>query len=125
MTVMSSMAKKESASLGKGKFGMDGELISMYGTSKTPVRSTEKVEKRIASVLVKLAEKSPADNRGLSEIEFQVTRQEIAEMVGASVETCIRTIREFEKKGMVKSSGRKIRVKSEVLKAFLHNHDHK
>jgi CRP/FNR family transcriptional regulator len=81
--------------------------------------ATEKVEKRIASLLLKLAEKVGVDDSGYKKIDFSLRRQEIAEMVGTTVETCIRTMSKFQKQGMVKSSGGKIMIKVEILKKFL------
>lgn len=81
--------------------------------------ATEKVEMRIASVLLKLAEKSVPENNGFMKIDFSITRQEIAEMVGTTVETCIRTIRDFEKQGRVKTEGRKILIKPEELQKIV------
>ncbi len=81
--------------------------------------ATEKVEKRIAAVLFKLSEKALVEDSGYKKIDFSLTRQEIAEMVGTTVETCIRIISRFQKQGMVKSSGKRILVKADSLKEFL------
>ncbi len=81
--------------------------------------ATERVERRIASMLLKLSEKAGTEDSGYKKIDFPLTRQEIAEMVGTSVETCIRTMSRFQKKGMVKSSGNRILVKTEALKKYL------
>ncbi len=85
--------------------------------------ATEKVEKRIAYVLLKISHKSDQDKGGFTKTDFPVKRQEIAEMVGASVETCIRTIKVFEKEGMVQSSGRKLLVNVEALQTFLNDQE--
>jgi CRP/FNR family transcriptional regulator len=81
--------------------------------------ATERVERRIASLLLKLSEKVGVEERGYKKIDFPLTRQEIAEMVGTTVETCIRTISKFQKQGMVKSSGGRILIKVDSLKRFL------
>lgn len=64
----------------------------------------ESVEKRILHILVNLV------------MEFgntiPLTRREIAEMTGTTVETCIRTFSELEREGLVSSSRGKITVKS-------------
>ena len=64
----------------------------------------ESVEKRILHILVNLV------------TEFgntiPLTRREIAEMTGTTVETCIRTFSELEREGLVSSSRGKITVKS-------------
>jgi CRP/FNR family transcriptional regulator len=80
--------------------------------------ATERVEKRIASLLLKLSEKVGIDDSGYRKIDFPLTRQEIAEMVGTTVETCIRTISKFQKKGMVKSSNGRISIKAQALQRF-------
>ncbi len=81
--------------------------------------ATERVERRIASLLLKLSEKIGIEENGYLKIDFSLTRQEIAEMVGTTVETCIRTMSKFQKQDMVKSSSGKILVKSDSLHKFL------
>jgi CRP/FNR family transcriptional regulator len=81
--------------------------------------ATERVEKRIASLLLKLSEKVGIDDKGYKKIDFPPTRQEIAEMVGTTVETCIRTMSRFQTEGKVKSSGGKILVNVDALNEFL------
>ncbi len=81
--------------------------------------ATERVEKRIASLLLKLSEKIGVESDGYSKLDFPLTRQEIAEMVGTTVETCIRTISKFQKQGMVKSSRDKMLINVRALKKFL------
>jgi CRP-like cAMP-binding protein len=63
----------------------------------------EKVESRIASLLVKLANKigKRIDNDAVV-IDMKLTKQDIAEMVGTTVETSIRTISKFKKMGILK-----------------------
>lgn len=64
----------------------------------------ESVEKRILHILVNLV------------AEFgntiPLTRREIAEMTGTTVETCIRTFSGFEKEGLVSSARGKITIKN-------------
>jgi CRP/FNR family transcriptional regulator len=81
--------------------------------------ATERVEKRIASLLLKLAEKAGSEEKGFRKIDFPLTRQEIAEMVGTTVETCIRSISKFQKQGFVKSSGGRIFIRVNSLQEFL------
>ena len=80
--------------------------------------ATERVERRIASLLLKLSEKIGVDADGYRKIDFPLTRQEISEMVGTTVETCIRTMSKFQKQGMVKSSGGRIMIKVASLKNY-------
>lgn len=77
--------------------------------------AVEKVEARIASLLLKLDEKSP----GVPSDGINLTKKDIAEMVGTTVETSIRTISKFRKLGIISSSSGKITIKdAEKLKTF-------
>jgi CRP/FNR family transcriptional regulator len=81
--------------------------------------ATERVEKRIAFLLLKLSEKAGVSDKGFKKINFPLTRQEIAEMVGTTVETCIRTMSKFQKQGMIKSSNNRILIRVDALKNFI------
>lgn len=81
--------------------------------------ATERVERRIAALLLKLSEKVGIDDEGYRKINFPLTRQEISEMVGTTVETCIRTMSKFQKSGMIKSSEGKISLKVNLLQKYL------
>ncbi|GBD95886.1 MAG TPA: Crp/Fnr family transcriptional regulator [Nitrospirae bacterium] len=81
--------------------------------------ATERVEKRVASLLLKLSEKVGVEDGGYRKIDFPLTRQEISEMVGTTVETCIRTMSKFQKSGMIKSSNGRISIKVNSLNKFL------
>jgi CRP/FNR family transcriptional regulator len=81
--------------------------------------ATERVEKRVASLLLKLSEKVGIEENGYRKIAFPLTRQEIAEMVGTTVETCIRTMSRLQKKGMIKSSNGRILIKVAAMQRFL------
>ncbi len=64
--------------------------------------AVEKVERRIARVLLRLA--STAGERaagGAVRITVSLSRQEIADMAGAVLETAIRTISKFQKQGLI------------------------
>lgn len=61
----------------------------------------EKVEARIATLLLKLAEKSGEDG---IKINMKLTKLDIAEMVGTTVETAIRTLSKFKKRGYFKET---------------------
>ncbi|MBF0553171.1 MAG: Crp/Fnr family transcriptional regulator [Nitrospirae bacterium] len=58
----------------------------------------ERVESRIASLLLKLAMKSAPD---ALRIDLNLTKQDIADMAGTTVETSIRTISKFKKLGLI------------------------
>lgn len=81
--------------------------------------STEIVENRIASLLLKLSEKAVTRDAGYSKIDFPLTRQEIADMVGTTVETAIRVMSKFQKLKIIKSSGSIILVNAEALQKHL------
>ncbi|MDP1758520.1 MAG: Crp/Fnr family transcriptional regulator, partial [Thermodesulfovibrionales bacterium] len=73
----------------------------------------EKVESRIASMLIKLADKAGSEplGDGCVTIDMKLTKQDIAEMVGTTVETSIRTMSKFKKLGIVSEKGGKIAIK--------------
>jgi CRP/FNR family transcriptional regulator len=81
--------------------------------------STEIVEKRIISALLKYSEKTGKERSGYRKIDFALTRQEIAEMVVTTVETCIRMMSKFRKQGVVKYAGNRIYVKAEPFEKAL------
>ena len=81
--------------------------------------ATERVARRIASILLKLSEKVDVDAEGYKKIDFPLTRQEISEMVGTTVETCIRTMSKFQKSGIIKTSDGSVSVKPRELQKLL------
>ena len=95
------------------------KLIDAYDMLKNI--SMEIVERRIASTLLKLSEKVGIDNEGYRKIDFALTRQEVADMVGTTIETSIRTMSKFEKMGIIKSTRKDILVNTEGLRKFLHS----
>jgi CRP/FNR family transcriptional regulator len=68
---------------------------------------------------LKLSEKTGSGNSEFRQIDFPLTRREIADMVGTSTETCIRIMSRLQKLGMVQSSRNSILVKAAALQAFL------
>lgn len=72
----------------------------------------ERVESRIASLIIKLADKiGDADKAKEILIDMKLTKQDIAEMVGTTVETTIRVMSRFKKSGLLSDKGGKILVK--------------
>ena len=63
---------------------------------------TTGVEKRIANTLMKLA--SIGDSKGGTNINLHLTRKDIANMVGTTIETAIRVMSRFQKEGIVEST---------------------
>lgn len=79
----------------------------------------ERVEARIASLLLKLADKTGKKGEEGVSIDMKLTKQDIAEMVGTTVETSIRTMSKFRKMGIVGEKEGKIVIKNmEKLKAL-------
>ncbi len=72
----------------------------------------ERVEARIASLLLKLAIKKGEKTVNGTVIDIKLTKQDIAEMVGTTVETSIRTISRFKKEGIVDEKGGKLYIKN-------------
>jgi len=65
--------------------------------------AVERVERRIARILLKLAATTGSSNEDGIVIELPLTRQDIAEMAGTTVETAIRTLSKFRKKGLIQT----------------------
>jgi CRP/FNR family transcriptional regulator len=79
----------------------------------------ERVEARIASLLLKLADKTGKKGDEGVTIDMKLTKQDIAEMVGTTVETSIRTMSKFRKMGIVAEKEGRIVIKNlEKLKAL-------
>lgn len=68
----------------------------------------ERVEARIAALLLKLAGKVGIETRDGILIDMRLTKQDIADMVGTTVETSIRTFSKFKKQNLVTESDGKI-----------------
>jgi CRP/FNR family transcriptional regulator len=67
----------------------------------------ERVESRIAALLLKLAGKVGIESKTGTLIDMRLTKQDVADMVGTTVETSIRTFSKFKKQGLVAESGGK------------------
>jgi CRP/FNR family transcriptional regulator len=79
----------------------------------------EKVESRIASLLIKLSDKAGEKTPDGIMITMKLTKQDIAEMVGTTVETSIRTMSKLTKSGIVSSKAGKIVIRDlEGLKSL-------
>lgn len=71
----------------------------------------EKVGTRIASLLLKLSEQTGRPSGDGTVIDLKLTKQDIAEMVGTTVETAIRTMSRFKRQGLVAEKSGKIVIK--------------
>lgn len=64
----------------------------------------ERVEARIAALLLKLANKVGVETKEGTLIDMRLTKQDVADMVGTTVETSIRTFSKFKKEGLIAES---------------------
>lgn len=82
--------------------------------------STGKVEQRIAAILFMLADSYGTDNGEGIVLEVPLTRQDIAEMAGTTVETTIRTLSSWQKQRIVETNHKQITILDQrVLKTYL------
>ena len=79
----------------------------------------ERVEARIAALLLKLSNKVGVKTDKGVLIDMRLTKQDVADMVGTTVETSIRTFSKFKKQGLLTDSNGKIIIKDrEGLMSF-------
>jgi CRP-like cAMP-binding protein len=71
----------------------------------------ERVEARIAALLLKLANKIGEETKEGLVIDMRLTKQDVADMVGTTVETSIRTFSKFKKQGLLSDTNGKIIIK--------------
>jgi CRP/FNR family transcriptional regulator len=71
----------------------------------------ERVEARIAALLLKLGNKVGVETKEGLVIDMRLTKQDVADMVGTTVETSIRTFSKFKKEGLVTDSDGKVIIK--------------
>jgi CRP/FNR family transcriptional regulator len=86
------------------------DLGSRLRSSAELIRSlaVERVEQRIARVLLKLAETAGADTLEGRVIEMPLTRQDVADMTGTTVETAIRVMSKFRRNGLIRTRRGKV-----------------
>jgi CRP/FNR family transcriptional regulator len=81
----------------------------------------ERVESRIASLLLKLADKTGEKKDKTILINMRLTKQDIAEMVGTTVETTIRIMSKFKKSGFIDDKDGKVLIKDlEALESIVY-----
>ncbi len=71
----------------------------------------ERVEARIAALLLKLSNKVGVETAKGVLIDMRLTKQDVADMVGTTVETSIRTFSKFKKEGFLTDADGKIIIK--------------
>jgi CRP-like cAMP-binding protein len=76
--------------------------------SRVVEMSTEQVEQRIAHALLRLAAQSGRESDQGIAIDFPLSRQDIAEMTGATIFTVSRTLSTWEQRGLIDSSRQRI-----------------
>ncbi len=69
------------------------------------------VKQRIAEAFLYLKTNFGEDNDGY--LALKLSREEIANVVGTATESCIRIISEFKKKGLLKTSGKRVAIADE------------
>ncbi|MGU3400664.1 Crp/Fnr family transcriptional regulator [Brucellaceae bacterium D45D] len=72
--------------------------------------STEEVERRVAHVVLRLAQKAGKKEDNGIRIDFPITRQDIAEMTGTTLHTVSRILSGWEAKGFVQGGRQKLTV---------------
>jgi CRP-like cAMP-binding protein len=79
-------------------------------SSAEQIRSlaVERVEQRIARTLLKLAESAGTDTPEGRVIEMPLTRQDVADMTGTTVETAIRVMSKFRRQEIIKTRRGKV-----------------
>ncbi|SFJ04067.1 cAMP-binding domain of CRP or a regulatory subunit of cAMP-dependent protein kinases [Bosea sp. OK403] len=72
--------------------------------------STEQVERRIAHALLRLAQQSGRKVEAGVQIDFPISRQDVAEMTGTTLHTVSRVLSAWEDRGFVASGRQKITI---------------
>jgi len=80
----------------------------------------DRVEQRIAHILLKLAGKVGVSEKGGIMINLPLTRQDLADMAGTTVETAIRVMSRFTKSRIIKpANGRIFLLNRQALERIL------
>lgn len=79
----------------------------------------ERVEARIAALLLKLSNKVGVETDEGLLIDMRLTKQDVADMVGTTVETSIRTFSKFKKQGLVSDANGKFMIRNKKSLAAL------
>ncbi len=80
---------------------MPGQITDM---AQKPVRE------RVASTLLMLKDTYGIEGHDDGAVEINLTREDLAGIVGTATETLIRALSDFKEEGLIESAGRKIRV---------------
>ncbi|MEA3336734.1 MAG: Crp/Fnr family transcriptional regulator [Chloroflexota bacterium] len=75
----------------------------------------DRVERRIARALIRLAMYNGADTDDGIKIQMRLTRQDLADMTGTTVETAIRVMSRFRKQGLITTQRGRVIIKDSDL----------
>lgn len=73
--------------------------------------STQEVERRVAHVVLRLSQQAGRQEENGIRIDFQISRQDIAEMTGTTLHTVSRILSAWEAKGLVEGGRQKLLVR--------------
>ncbi|QFU14811.1 Crp/Fnr family transcriptional regulator [Microvirga thermotolerans] len=73
--------------------------------------STEQVEKRVAHALLRLAHQAGRKGEDGVQIDFPISRQDVAEMTGTTLHTVSRILSSWEERGLVESGRQRITIR--------------
>jgi CRP-like cAMP-binding protein len=73
--------------------------------------ATQRVDQRIAHVLLRLADRGSPEGRDDAVIEFPLTRQDVAEMCGATLYTVSRVLTAWEKAGYIATHRKRLSIR--------------
>jgi CRP-like cAMP-binding protein len=70
--------------------------------------ATQRVERRIANALLRLAAKAGQQNHDGTAIDFPLSRKDLAEICGATLHTVSRTLTAWEKEGLLTTANQRL-----------------
>lgn len=88
------------------------ELGGRLGEIETRVvdLQTRRAVSRLARAILHLGQKAERCDRALTEITLALSRQDLAELAGTNVSTASRTLREWERRGIVAARRERVRI---------------
>jgi CRP/FNR family transcriptional regulator len=79
-------------------------------SSKMTEMAQRSVRQRLALALLMLKDTYGLEQEESGEIEINLTREDLANIIGTATESLIRLLNDFKKEGLIETTGRKIRV---------------
>ena len=97
-----------------------GQMVSRLREAHCKIKSLalEPVEERVVAVLLELGEKFGSKENGKVVLPSHVTRQQISEMAGTTIETTSRTISKLRRLGLVECCKRSTILGPDLLEQF-------